>query len=177
MDGSGARGWTWRRVLARGASIGNYRAPGARRRRHLLGPAGASLSMNVILILIDSLNRHHLTAYGPSAVATPSLEAFARKAWRFDNHFVGSLPCMPARREIFSGFKELMWRPWGPLEAFDARLPKLLEAGGYSTAIVTDHYHYWEESANGYLQSFQSAETIRGHELDFWKSPIQDDEP
>jgi hypothetical protein len=25
--------------------------------------------MNVIVILIDSLNRHHLTAYGSSAVA------------------------------------------------------------------------------------------------------------
>ncbi len=133
--------------------------------------------MNVILILIDSLNRHYLSAYGPSAVATPNLDAFARRAWRMDNHFVGSLPCMPARREIFSGFKEMMWRPWGPLEPFDARLPKLLAAQGYSTAIVTDHYHYWEESANGYLQSFQSAETIRGQEIDFWKPPVPDDEP
>ena len=36
--------------------------------------------------------------------ATPNLQAFAERAWRFDNHFVGSLPCMPARREIFAGF-------------------------------------------------------------------------
>ena len=32
----------------------------------------------------------------------------------------------------------------GPLEPFDVRLPRLLEAHGYATAIVTDHYHYWE---------------------------------
>jgi arylsulfatase A-like enzyme len=83
---------------------------------------------------------------------------------------------MPARREIFAGFQELMWRPWGPLEPFDARLPRLLEAQGYATAIVTDHYHYWEESANGYIQSFQGAELIRGHELDFWKPWIPEDE-
>ena len=81
--------------------------------------------MNVILVLIDSLNRHYLSAYEPTPVSTPNLNSFADKSWRFDNHFVGSLPCMPARREIFAGRKEMMWRPWGPLEPFDARLPRL----------------------------------------------------
>jgi arylsulfatase A-like enzyme len=132
--------------------------------------------MNVILILIDSLNRHHLSAYGESPASTPNFDRFADRAWRFENHFVGSLPCMPARREIFAGHKEMMWRPWGPLEPFDARLPRLLEDRGYATAIVTDHYHYWEEEANGYLQSFQGAELIRGHEKDFWKQPVPPDE-
>jgi arylsulfatase A-like enzyme len=134
--------------------------------------------LNVVLVLIDSLNRHHLSAYnGESPVLTPNLNAFAERAWRFDNHFVGSLPCMPARREIFAGRKEMMWRPWGPLEPYDARLPRLLEDGGYTAAIVTDHYHYWEEAANGYIQSFQGTELVRGHEHDFWKQPIPAGEP
>jgi arylsulfatase A-like enzyme len=127
--------------------------------------------VNVVLILIDSLNRHLLRPYGGDAVATPNLDRFFARASRFDNHYVGSLPCMPARREIFAGFKEMMWRPWGPLEHCDPRLPRLLEAAGYSTAIVTDHYHYWEESANGYIQSFQQAELVRGHEVDNWRVP------
>lgn len=125
--------------------------------------------MNIILVLIDSLNRRAISPYGPAPYATPNLQCFADRAFRFDNHFVGSLPCMPARREITSGNMGFQWRPWGPLEPFDARLPRLLEAAGYETAIVTDHYHYWEESANGYIQGFGSAEFIRGHELDFWK--------
>jgi len=133
--------------------------------------------VNVILVLIDSLNRHYLSAYEPTPVSTPNLNSFADKTWRFDNHFVGSLPCMPARREIFAGRKEMMWRPWGPLEPYDARLPRLLEDGGYSTAIVTDHYHYWEEAANGYIQAFQGTELVRGHEHDFWKQPIPAGEP
>jgi arylsulfatase A-like enzyme len=133
--------------------------------------------MNVILVLIDSLNRHHLSAYVPTSIQTPHLRAFGQKAWRFENHFVGSLPCMPARREIFAGRKEMMWRPWGPLEPYDARLPRLLEASGYSTAIVTDHYHYWEDPAHGYIQSFQSASLIRGHEMDYWQPLVADDEP
>ena len=131
--------------------------------------------MNIVLVLIDSLNRSAVSAYGPTEVATPNLDAFARRAWRFDNHFVGSLPCMPARREIFAGIKEVLWRPWGPLESFDERLPRLLEAHGYATAIVTDHYHYWEETANGYIQSFQSAELIRGHEIDYWQPLVSED--
>lgn len=133
--------------------------------------------MNVITVLIDSLNRHHLSAYGASPVSTPNLDAFAQRAWRFDNHFVGSLPCMPARRELLTGRKEFMWRPWGPIEPFDVRLPELLASNGYTTGIVTDHYHYWEEAANGYIESFQSSEMIRGHEIDNWKPPVGDDEP
>ncbi len=132
--------------------------------------------MNTILVLIDSLNRNTLSAYAPSPIATPNLERFAERAWRFDNHFVGSLPCMPARRELYAGRREMMWRPWGPLEPYDLRLPKLIAAGGHTTAIVTDHYHYWEEEANGYLQSFDSAKLVRGHELDFWEPAVQKDE-
>ncbi len=132
---------------------------------------------NIVLVLIDSLNRHCLSAYGPAEIATPNLSEFARRAWRFDNHFVGSLPCMPARREIYAGFREMMWRPWGSLEQFDARGPKLLESAGYTTAIVTDHYHYWEEPANGYLQSFQSSQMVRGHEIDYWQPPLPADAP
>jgi arylsulfatase A-like enzyme len=133
--------------------------------------------MNLVLVLIDSLNRHDLPAYGGTACPTPNLDRLAARAWRFDNHFVGSLPCMPARRELYAGFKELMWRPWGPLEHEDARLPRLLEAAGYETAIVTDHFHYWEEPGNGYLQSFASTELIRGHEHDNWKGAAAGDEP
>lgn len=132
--------------------------------------------MNIVLVLIDSLNRTDLEAYGNREIRSPNLQAFAERALRFDNHFVGSLPCMPARREIFSGFKELMWRPWGPLEPVDHRLPRILEEAGYTTAIVTDHYHYWEEPGNGHLQCFQAAELVRGHELDFWRPPVPADE-
>jgi arylsulfatase A-like enzyme len=132
--------------------------------------------MNIIVVLIDSVNRSALSAYGGTEFATPNLDRFAKTATRFDNHFVGSLPCMPARREIFAGISGMQWRPWGPLEPFDLRLPKLLENAGYTTAIVTDHYHYWEESANGYIQSFQGAEFIRGHELDFWEPLVPEED-
>jgi len=132
--------------------------------------------MNAVLVLIDSLNRSSLAAYAPTHVQTPNITRFAQRAHRFDQHFVGSLPCMPARREIYAGRREMMWRPWGPLEPYDRRLPRLLEELGHRTAIVTDHYHYWSEAGNGYLQSFQSTTLVRGHETDAWQPPARPDE-
>lgn len=128
--------------------------------------------MNIILILVDSLNKDCLSIYNPDTLCrTPSIDAFAQKGRIFDNHYVASLPCMPARREIFAGRKEFMWRPWGPLEIFDQRLPKVVASAGYNTGIVTDHYHYWEEMANGYIQSFGSLNIVQGHEADNWHVP------
>ncbi|WP_299956790.1 sulfatase [uncultured Roseobacter sp.] len=134
--------------------------------------------MNIILILVDSLNKDALRIYNPDTVCqTPSLDAFAAKSLVFDNHFISSLPCMPARREIFAGRKEFMWRPWGSLEVFDPRLPREVQKQGYNTGMVTDHYHYWEETANGYMQGFMTLEMIRGHETDYHQLPRAGDVP
>lgn len=134
--------------------------------------------MNIILILVDSLNKAALTTYTPETECrTPNLSAFADKSLVFDNHFIASLPCMPARREIFAGRKEFLWRPWGSLEVFDPRMPVIIGAGGYNTAIVTDHYHYWEEEANGYIHGFDTSDFIRGHEVDHYKVPGNEPDP
>jgi len=134
--------------------------------------------MNIVLVLVDSLNRHALKTYNrDTSCLTPTIDAFAEKSVIFDNHYISSLPCMPARREITSGRKEFMWRPWGPLEVFDPRIAAILNTAHFNTGIVTDHYHYWEEQANGYVEDFSSAIFIRGHETDFWKLPEQGDVP
>jgi arylsulfatase A-like enzyme len=128
--------------------------------------------MNIILVLVDSLNKDCLRSYNADTVCkTPNLDRFAEKSAVFDDHYVGSLPCMPARREIMAGRKEFLWRPWGGMEVFDPRMPKEIAKQGYNTAMVTDHYHYWEEEANGYMQGFKSIELVRGHEVDGWKVP------
>lgn len=126
--------------------------------------------MNIILVLVDSLTRNCLRAYDPSSPCqTPNIDRFASRAQVFDNHFVGSLPCMPARRELIAGRKEFLWRPWGSLEVFDPRLPREVAKAGLRTHMVTDHYHYWEEEANGYIQGYDTTEMIRGYEVDHWQ--------
>ena len=122
--------------------------------------------VNVILIQLDSLNRHFLEAYGNDWVRAPNIKAFARRAAVFDRHYAGSLPCMPARREMWAGVEEFWWRGWGPLEPFDRTAAHLANRAGVVTQLVTDHYHLFEWGAHNYHEDFQGYEFIRGHEHD-----------
>jgi len=129
--------------------------------------------VKLLLVSIDSLNRHFLDCYEPSVdrdVETPNLDRFAERATVFERHYAGSLPCMPARREWLAGVQEFLWRPWGPAEPFDALLPERLRAEGTVTQLVTDHYHYFQHGSGGYVEPFNGFEFVRGHEFDAWKT-------
>ncbi len=123
---------------------------------------------NAICILMDSLNRHFLPAYNQTPVLTPNLERLAQRAVTFDRCFVGSMPCMPARRDLWTGNQEFLWRPWGSLEPWDEPLPRTLGRAGVFTGLVSDHYHLWERGGENYHVDFDSWEFIRGHENDPW---------
>lgn len=132
--------------------------------------------MRTVLVLMDTLRRDALSCYDPLACArTPNLDAFASEACVFDNHWIGSAPCMPARRDIMCGRYNFLERPWGPIEPFDVTLVDRLRAGGAYTCIKTDHCHYARTGGEGYLQLFNSWELFRGQEGDPWVSRI--DEP
>lgn len=129
--------------------------------------------MNCLFVTIDSLNRHFLRDYVASPqidVVTPSLQAFAQKAIRFDRHYAGSLPCMPARREFLTGIQEFLWRPWGPVEPFDRSLARVAREADCLTQLITDHYHYFQHGSHGYYEDFHGWELIRGHEYDAWRT-------
>ena len=125
---------------------------------------------NVVLIQIDSLNRHFLKCYGNDWVQTPNLDAFSEKALIFDQHFVSSLPCMPARREIWSGTQEFWWRGWGPLEPWDKSIAYLAGRQGITTQFFTDHYHLFEWGSHNYNYDFDGYTHIRGHEFDNYRT-------
>ena len=124
--------------------------------------------MRSILILFDSLNRHALSCYG-AEVPTPNIDRLAARGVTFDNHYVGSLPCIPARRDLHTGRLNFLHRSWGPLEPFDDSWPDALTGAGLCTHLATDHYHYFEEGGFGYHNAFGSWEFARGQEKDPWK--------
>ena len=70
--------------------------------------------MKTLFILFDSLNRSALGAYGGS-IPTPNFDRMASRSAVFDNHYAGSLPCMPARRDMQTGRLNFLHRSWGPL--------------------------------------------------------------
>jgi arylsulfatase A-like enzyme len=101
--------------------------------------------MKTIFVLFDSLVRNALECYGGSDIDTPNFKRFAQRSITFDRHYTGSLPCMPARRDLHTGRLNFLHRSWGPLEPFDRSFSEALQAAGVYTHLVSDHYHYWED--------------------------------
>lgn len=129
--------------------------------------------MRTIVLLMDSLNRHMLKVYNKETwVKTPNIDQFAEEAVVFDQHFIGSMPCMPARRDIFTGRLNFLERRWGPLEPFDLTLQQQLTSHGICSHIITDHTHYVEMGGSNYLQQFKTWDIHRGQEGDQWVSLV-----
>lgn len=125
--------------------------------------------MKAIMVMFDSLNRRMLEPYGCSWVKTPQFARLAEKAVTFDCNYVGSLPCMPARRELHTGRLNFLHRGWGPVEPFDDSMPEILKKNGVYTHLVSDHQHYWEDGGATYHNRYNSWDCVRGQEGDGWK--------
>ncbi|MFN0096804.1 MAG: sulfatase [Dehalococcoidia bacterium] len=125
---------------------------------------------NVIVVLLDSLNRHMLGAYGGKEFATPNLDAFAAAALRFTKHYAGSLPCMPARHDILCGSLDFLWRPWGSIELWERPITAYLREAGVTTMLASDHPHLFETGGENYHTDFTAWDYERGHETDPWKT-------
>ena len=128
--------------------------------------------MKALFIMLDTVRRDFLQAYGNDWVRTPNLQRLAERGVVFDNHWAGSLPCMPARRELMTGRLNFLDRGWGPIEPFDDVLPRELRRRGVFTHLLTDHDHYFELGGENYHTGFNTWEFFRGQENDPWVSPI-----
>lgn len=128
--------------------------------------------MKAIVLMFDSLNKQMLSAYGCHNTITPNFKRVAEKTVKFDNFYVGSMPCMPARRELHTGRYNFLHRSWGPIEPFDVSMPEILKKCGIHSHLVTDHKHYWRDGGATYHPRFSTYEFIRGQEGDNWKGVV-----
>ena len=148
--------------------------------------------MNVITILCDTLRRDHVGAYSGGhpldqcwsaeapawSVPTPNMDRMIERGTVFDNAYIGSTPCMPARRDIYTGRLEFLERGWGPLEEEDCDLPRqvsgppnrsirwTMEQGYPVSCLLTDHFHLWEQGSGNYHMGYTGFEFVRGIESD-----------
>ena len=100
--------------------------------------------MKTLFIMLDSLNLHYLPLYGGSQVQTPNIDRLAARGLTFDNHFCCSMPCMPARRDLYTGHISFLETPWSPIQPWDDCLqPELRRQKGTYSHMITDHYHYF----------------------------------
>lgn len=155
--------------------------------------------MNVITILCDTLRRDHVGAYSGGrpldqcwsaeapawSVPTPNMDRLIERGTVFDNAYIGSTPCMPARRDIYTGRLEFLERGWGPLEEEDRDLPRqvsgppnrsiqwTMEQGYPISCLLTDHFHLWEQGSGNYHMGYTGFEFVRGIESDaLYTDPI-----
>ncbi|MDL2319423.1 sulfatase, partial [Eubacteriales bacterium OttesenSCG-928-A19] len=135
--------------------------------------------MKAIMVMFDSLNRSYLPPYalpGSEAIVAPNFERLAKHTARFTRSYVGSMPCMPARRELHTGRLNFLHRSWGPLEPYDDSMPELLTGAGVYTHMISDHQHYWEDGGCTYHHRYNTWEIVRGQEGDRWKASVRDPE-
>jgi arylsulfatase A-like enzyme len=132
--------------------------------------------MKAIMLMFDSLNRDFLSPYGCTWTKTPNFQRLAEKTVAFDCSYAGSLPCMPARRELHTGRYNFLHRSWGPIEPYDDSMPELLSQAGIYTHLISDHQHYWEDGGCTYHHRYNSWEIVRGQEGDRWKGAVKDPE-
>ncbi|WDR05189.1 sulfatase [Devosia rhodophyticola] len=129
--------------------------------------------MKAVFLLFDSLNKAALNCYGGTRIDTPNFDRLAAKSVQFDRHYVGSMPCMPARRDMHTGRLNFLHRSWGPLEPFDKSFVKQLRNAGTYTHLVTDHFHYFYEGGSTYHTQYSSWDFVRGQEGDRWKAMVE----
>ncbi|MGF1471366.1 MAG: sulfatase-like hydrolase/transferase [Rubrobacteraceae bacterium] len=143
-------------------------------------PTGGS-RMNVVLVVIDSLRKDHIGAYGGDKAKTPNLDAFAGESLKFTQAYPEAAPTIPARRAIHTGYRSFPFRDWSPRPDYDVNLygwrpipedqstlAETLRDDGYSTMIITDTLHMFRPSYN-FHRGFGVFEFIRGQERDLYR--------
>jgi hypothetical protein len=122
--------------------------------------------MNVILVILDSLRRDHVGAYGNDLMSTLNLDALAREGFRFSRAHPEAMPTIPARRAIHTGFRTWPTRApaygWKPIPEEQPTLAEILKGQGYRTLLITDTYHEFIPPSMTFDRGFEVFRTIRG---------------
>ncbi|MBL0336030.1 MAG: sulfatase [Chitinophagaceae bacterium] len=117
--------------------------------------AHAQQRPNIIYIMSDDHDAKAISAYSKELISTPNIDRIAREGAIFNNAFVANSICGPARATLLTGqfshkngMKDNLLR----FDSSKVTMPKLLQAGGYQTAIV----------GKWHLKSYPTG-------FDFWK--------
>ena len=125
---------------------------------------------NMVVLLLDSLNRHMLGVYGGEEFETPNLDRLAARSIKFTRHYSASLPCIPARHDLLCGSWDFLWRPWGSIELWENNVTQDLRMTGVTCQLITDHPHLFETGGENYHTDFSAWDYLRSHEGDPWKT-------
>jgi arylsulfatase A-like enzyme len=136
---------------------------------------------NVVLVILDSLRKDHIGAYGNNWIKTPNLDALANESLRFTRAYPESAPTICARRAIHTGKRSWPFRDWEPPKGDDIllqgwqpipegqkHLAEILRENGYATMFETDNMHQFKASYN-FQRGFDVFDFIRGQTTDNYR--------
>jgi arylsulfatase A-like enzyme len=134
--------------------------------------------MNVVVVILDSLRKDHVGAYGNGWIQTPNIDRLAKESLRFTRAYPESIPTINARRAIHTGtrswpFKDwvvpkgedIVLQGWQPIPEEQTTLAEVLSDNGYKTMLVTDTMHQFKPSYNMH-RGFDAFDFIRGQTTD-----------
>jgi len=145
--------------------------------------------VNIVLIVLDTLRKDHVGAYGNPWIKTPHLDRFAAESVRFNRAYPESLPTLPVRRALHTGLRTYPYHGhhdykgdfsgapgWGPIPEEQTTVAEALSERGYRCALVSDCYHQFKPSKN-FSRGFHEWVFVRGQETDRYLSgPAVSDE-
>jgi arylsulfatase A-like enzyme len=109
--------------------------------RRSASPEADERRPDILLIVIDTLRRDHLGAYGWSRDTSPSIDALASDAFRFDRAYASAPWTQPSVASILTGLYPTahgLTRIARLPDSLDT-LPERLSRNGYRTAAIVSH--------------------------------------
>lgn len=94
---------------------------------------------NILFIFTDDHASHAISAYGSKINKTPNLDRIAEEGMLFENNFCTNSICGPSRAVILTGKHSHLngfFRNGNRFDASQQSFPRLLQASGYTTAII-----------------------------------------
>jgi arylsulfatase A-like enzyme len=141
-------------VLAAAIAAGALRSPGARPRALATGSAPAA--PNVVLIVVDTLRRDHLSTYGYPRPTSPHIDRLAAEGVRFEHAYSTASWTLPAHASLFTGLYPSTHRTdTGSilLPGSLITLAQVLAARGYRTGGFSANP--WVTAMNGFDRGFE----------------------
>ena len=115
--------------------------------------------MKVILIVLDTTCKNHLSCYGYSRKTSPNIDRLARDGFLFNNAYASDVPIIPSYTAMLSGQSGINTGvvSFSPLELVPDSvpwLPVILAEANYTTAAVSTLFHMRERFARGFHEYF-----------------------
>ena len=126
---------------------------------------------NVVVVLLDSLNRHML---GATAARVRDAEPRPRSPRpQCASRTTTPARCRACRRVTTSCAAQLdfLWKPWGSIELWEEPITvRDCAEAGVVTKLISDHPHLFETGGENYHVDFTAWDYERGHE----RRPVED---